>query len=222
MASQHNFSDALATWREIGLSELQKTLDAQGLEIVENQKESVLGRKALADKTKEYRKLPEEEKLDAWKGLLKSYQTEIDSLTRRSKVSENAFLNVYKILAEAPDPYPLLDVAVDQAVKVAEAQVLQSELARLREDNADLKRRVAEVATLEAAKKKAEARAEQLEEKMDEMIKEKVTQKENELNATYDERIRNYEDRCAACLHFAYPLNPSPAGNATCNARTRC
>lgn len=32
--------------------------------------------------------------------------------------------------------------------------------------------------------------------KMDEMIQEKVTQKENELNATYDEKMRNYEERC--------------------------
>ncbi len=37
---------------DINLSELQKTLDAQGIEVVENQKENVVGRKALADKTK--------------------------------------------------------------------------------------------------------------------------------------------------------------------------
>jgi len=37
---------------DINLSELQKTLDAQGIEVVESQKESVVGRKALADKTK--------------------------------------------------------------------------------------------------------------------------------------------------------------------------
>jgi len=37
---------------DINLSELQKTLDAQGVELVENQKESVVGRKALAEKTK--------------------------------------------------------------------------------------------------------------------------------------------------------------------------
>jgi homeobox protein cut-like len=41
-----------------------------------------------------------------------AYQTEIDNLTKRSKASENAFLNVYKVLAEAPDPYPLLEAAV--------------------------------------------------------------------------------------------------------------
>jgi homeobox protein cut-like len=56
---------------EIHLSELQKTLDAQGIEIVENQKESVVGRKNLSDRTKEYKKIPEEEKLNAWKSLLK-------------------------------------------------------------------------------------------------------------------------------------------------------
>lgn len=37
---------------EVNLSELQKTWDTQGVEVVENQKESVVGRKALADRTK--------------------------------------------------------------------------------------------------------------------------------------------------------------------------
>ena len=44
-----------------------------------------------------------------------AYQTEIDNLTKRSKSAENAFLNVYKVLAEAPDPYPLLEAAVVRA-----------------------------------------------------------------------------------------------------------
>ena len=78
----------------------------------------------------EFKKISDEEKLTAFKGLLKgaplsrristlwltlqyvAYQTEIDNLTKRSKSAENAFLNVYKVLAEAPDPYPLLEAAV--------------------------------------------------------------------------------------------------------------
>ena len=63
-------------------------------------------------RTAEFKKIPEESKLEGIKPLLKAYQTEIDQLTRRSKVSESAFLNAYKLLAEAPDPYPLLDAAV--------------------------------------------------------------------------------------------------------------
>ncbi|KAI0000520.1 CASP C terminal-domain-containing protein [Russula vinacea] len=185
--SEHNFSGALATWKNINLSELQKTLDTQGIEVVENQKESVVGRKALADKTKE--------KVNAFKGLLKSYQTEIDSLTKRSKSAESAFLSLYKVLADAPDPYPLLEAAIDQTVKIAEAGDLEDELQRVKAENAELQKRVSELANIDGAKKKAESRAEQLEEKMDVAIQERVAQKENELNATYDERMRNYEAR---------------------------
>ncbi|KIM91916.1 hypothetical protein PILCRDRAFT_57062 [Piloderma croceum F 1598] len=193
--AETNFSGALATWKTINLSDLQITLDAQGFEVVQNQKESLVGRKALADRTKEFKKIPDEDKVSAFKGLLKAYQTEIDSLTKRSKTSENAFLNIYKVLAEAPDPYPLLEAAVDQTVKVAEARELESELQRLRTENVDLRKRVGEVSVLEGAKKKADAKVEVLEQKMDEMIQEKILQKENELNATYDERLRNYEER---------------------------
>jgi homeobox protein cut-like len=134
---------------DVNLSELQKTLDGQGIEIVDNQKVSHLARKALADKTKgappplghlihsespssEFKKISDPEKLAAFKTLLKgtasslytvytkslistAYQTEIDNLTQRSKFSENAFLNVYKVIAEAPDPYPLLEAAVVRA-----------------------------------------------------------------------------------------------------------
>ncbi|KAH9858790.1 hypothetical protein C2E23DRAFT_19955 [Lenzites betulinus] len=194
-APEQNFSGALATWKDINLAELQKTLDGQGIELVENQKESVVGRKALADRTKEFRKIPDEEKVSAFKTLLKAYQTEIDSLTKRAKTAENAFLNVYKVLAEAPDPYPLLEAAVDQTVKVAEARELELELQRSREENAELRKRLNEVSALESAKKKADARVEQLEQKMEDLIQEKVAQKENEFNATYDEKMRNYEER---------------------------
>ncbi|KAG2153772.1 CASP C terminal-domain-containing protein [Suillus bovinus] len=183
-AAEHNFSGALATWKDIKLQELQKTLDAQGIEIVDNQKESILGRKQLADRTKEFKKIPDDEKLNSFKGLLKAYQTEIDNLTKRSKVSENAFLNVYKVLAEAPDPYPLLEAAVDQTVKATEAHALEAEVSRLRAENTELRQ---SSSAFDASKR----RVEQLETRMDEL----VAQKESEINAAYDERMRNYEER---------------------------
>ncbi|KJA20707.1 hypothetical protein HYPSUDRAFT_1090310 [Hypholoma sublateritium FD-334 SS-4] len=196
MASvETNFSAALATWKDVNLSELQKTLDKQGIELVDNQKENVVGRKALAEKTKEFKKIPDEEKLDAFKGLLKAYQTQIDNLTKRSKASDNAFLHVYKVLAEVPDPYPLLEAAVDQAVKVTEAIEHEAELLRLQVENAELKKRVNDFSSVENAKKKLETKVEQLEQKMDSLIQDKVSQKANELTATYDEKLRNYEDR---------------------------
>nr|ODN99957.1 homeobox protein cut-like [Cryptococcus depauperatus CBS 7855] len=195
MADQ-NFSAALVTWKEINLSELQKSLDKTAVEVVENQKENLVGRKKLAEQTREFKKSPDDtEKFAAIKILLKAYQGEIDSLTRRSKISETSFLNVYKLLADAPDPYPLLNVAVDQTVKVAEARMLESEVTRLRDENADLKKSLGEMFSLKDKKKKADAKVEQLEKKMDDLIQERVNQKEIELNAEYDERMRNYEER---------------------------
>ncbi|KAL4074255.1 CASP C terminal-domain-containing protein [Scleroderma yunnanense] len=194
-AAEYNFSGALTTWKAINFHELQKTLDAQGVEVVENQKENVLSRKGLSEKTKEFKKIPDNEKLNSFKGLLKAYQQEIDALTRRSKVTESAFLNVYKVLADAPDPYPLLEAAVEQAIASAENALLNVEVAtlkaeasRLRSENTDLRR---DSGTLDTTKRRVEV----LEAKMDDLILEKVSQKENELNATYDERMRNYEER---------------------------
>ncbi|KAF9263315.1 hypothetical protein L218DRAFT_840967, partial [Marasmius fiardii PR-910] len=83
----------------------------------------------------------------------------------------------------------------DQAVKAAEASDLELELKRVREENVELQRRVSELSSVESAKKKAEGKAEQLEQKMEELIQEKLTHKENELNATYDEKLMNYEER---------------------------
>ena len=145
---------------EIALHDLQRTLDQQGLEIVDNQKENMVGRKALAEKTRgtsiksstvhlrglecapvdqsSVYRIQKSPRRGKGPGLQdpperyaaptltyfrssrtltppshpKAYQTEIDNLTRRSKVAESAFLNVYKLLAEAPDPFPLLDAAV--------------------------------------------------------------------------------------------------------------
>ena len=45
---------------------------------------------------------------------------------------------------------------------------------------------------------------------MDELIQEKVAQKENELNATYDERIRNYEERYAQEIEYVVCMLISP------------
>jgi homeobox protein cut-like len=126
---------------------------------------------------------------------LKAYQSEIDSLTRRSKSSETAFLHVYKLLAEAPDPYPLLDAAVDQTIKAAQAEVLTSEVTRLKEENAELKNKLGDLANVDEKRRRAETRADGLEDKMEGLIGERLQQKENELNAKYDERMKNYEQR---------------------------
>lgn len=50
-------------------------------------------------------------------------------------------------------------------MKIAETRDLEDELQRVKVENAELQRRVSELANIDVAKKKVESRAEQLEEK---------------------------------------------------------
>lgn len=94
----------------------------------------------------------------------------------------------------------------EQTVKASQASQLEKELLKLKEENVALNRKVSELSGVETAKKKAESKAQLLEERMEDMISERVSQKENELNATYDERLRNYEDRFVISLRDPLPV----------------
>ena len=83
----------------------------------------------------------------------------------------------------------------DQTARASEAKLLESEVARLKEENSGLKKELAEAQGVEKERKRLQEKHDKLEKKMDDTIAEKVASKEAELNATYDERLRNYEDR---------------------------
>ncbi|KAA0065980.1 protein CASP [Cucumis melo var. makuwa] len=76
--------------------------------VAENQENSQKNHRKLAESTRDFKKAQPEEKLNLFSSLLKSYQEEVDNLTKRAKFGENAFLNIYQKLYEAPDPYPAL------------------------------------------------------------------------------------------------------------------
>ena len=50
---------------------------------------------------------------------------------------------------------------------------------------------------------------------MDVAIQERVAQKENELNATYDEKMRNYEARCVTNSSLVRVVIDIPLGSRT-------
>ena len=114
---------------DIDLTKLVAELDITASDIVSHQRESLLSRKDLAQKTKDFRKLDDSSKLAEFKSLLKgrrvkiiywtvtnsdvAYQTFIDLLTNHGKTTSSAFLQLYSSISEAPDPYPLLEASVD-------------------------------------------------------------------------------------------------------------
>ena len=106
----------MQTWVEIDLPSLQKKLDEQGIELKKRIKSFFIKQKELGFKTKEFKNW-KILKLNQFKSLLKLYQNEIDNLTNKNKMVENYFFGIYRSLAEAPDPRPLLEMSLDSVIE---------------------------------------------------------------------------------------------------------
>lgn len=120
-------------WNEFGLGAFQKQLDQYAGDMTVRQDEAELGRKKLIEMSKEFKKSATDEVRKTVSPLVKAFQSEIDSLTRRSKAAESCFLTVYKKLSDAPDPAPLLNQAVASKQKLSTLTDLELEKNQLRE-----------------------------------------------------------------------------------------
>ena len=56
-----------------------------------------------------FRAKSREEQANSIPDILKSYQDEIDQLSRRAKASEASFFALYKALYDGPDPAPIIE-----------------------------------------------------------------------------------------------------------------
>jgi len=192
---EDSFSSAIKIWEQINLGELQKTLDEQGLKIINNQKESLASRKQLAEQTRDFKRLSNEEKLIKFKSLLKAYQNEIDNITKRSKVSETAFLNVYKILLEAPDPSVLLTSVMDQNVNKEDLEFIKKENENLKNELKNLNNEFTDYKIKNSNVSVLKQQVVLYETKIEELVNEKVIEKEAEMKNVNDEKIMLFKER---------------------------
>ncbi|KAL2823390.1 CASP C terminal-domain-containing protein [Aspergillus cavernicola] len=210
----NKFQRAIAAWRGIDLSNTLAKLDGTASDIVAEQRDALVQRKDLAQKTKDFRKLDDSSKLTEYKGLLKAYQGFIDLLTNQGKASSSAFLQLYSSLSEAPDPYPLLETSIDSLVLAeetvpqltSERTQLQSSVDRLTSQLEDTEQRLQEE---RAARRK-------LEENQDTKIKEVevswsgvLSEKTNNWTAkekSLEEKVEN-QDRLIKDLKASYEVS---------------
>lgn len=171
-------SRVLTFWRDFDLEKWRAKLDEQGLKIGDNQESSLKNRRKLAESTRDFKKASNDEKAKAFPALLKGYQEEVDNLTKRAKFGENAFLNIYQKLYEAPDPVPALSSGAELATRLAEFELenrkMKQELEEYRSEAAHLKNQQATVRRLEE-------RNRLLEQQMEEKVKEIVEMKQRSL-----------------------------------------
>ncbi|KAI9141172.1 CASP C terminal-domain-containing protein [Paraphysoderma sedebokerense] len=186
---------ALHSWQALNLPQLIRDLTSTATEVVENQKQGQEGRRKLAEQTKDFKKLPDDQKLLEFKNLLKGYQNEIDSLTKRSKFSETAFLDVFKSVSEAPDPAPLLSHALDQSSQVNELSSIEKQNKELRNEIENLNEQIQNLRIQEGQSAKLQSKLTHYETKMEELIRDKLAARETEIKAEYEEKSRIFKDR---------------------------
>ncbi|XP_051540367.1 homeobox protein cut-like 1 [Myxocyprinus asiaticus] len=147
-------------WKRFDLQQLQKELDATATALANRQDESEQSRKKLIDQSREFKKSTPEDLRKQIAPLLKGFQAEIDALSKRSKESEAAFLNVYKRLVDVPDPVSALEAAQQLQVTVRKMHDLETENQRLKDTLQEYEREIAEVknqeGTIKALKEKLE------------------------------------------------------------------
>ncbi|XP_027924823.1 protein CASP [Vigna unguiculata] len=167
-----------AFWKDFELEKEKTVLDEQGLRIAENQENSQKNRRKLAENTRDFKKASPEDKLSLFSSLLKGYQEEVDNLTKRAKFGENAFLNIYQKLYEAPDPYPALVSIAEQDLKLSE---LESENRKMKVELEEFRTEATHLKNQQATIRRLEERNRQLEQQMEEKVKEIVEIKQRSL-----------------------------------------
>ncbi|KAL6973556.1 hypothetical protein U1Q18_027742 [Sarracenia purpurea var. burkii] len=165
-------------WKDFDLEKERIVLDEQGLRIAENQENSQKNRRKLAESTRDFKKASADEKLSLFTSLLKGYQEEVDNLTKRAKFGENAFLNIYQKLYEAPDPYPVLASIADKDLKLSE---LESDNRKMKLELEEFRTEATHLKNQQATIRRLEERTRQLEQQMEEKVKEIVDIKQRSL-----------------------------------------
>lgn len=194
-------------------------LDSTASDIVVQQRDALVQRKELAQKTKDFKKLEDEAKLSEYKGLLKAYQSFIDLLTNQGKASSSSFLQLYSSLSEAPDPYPLLEASVDSLVLseetvpklTSERDQLQQSVERLTRQQEETEKRLQEE---RAARKKLEenqeARAKEIASSWEAVLTEKTNNWEAK-EKSLEEKVEN-QDRLIKELKASYEVSQRLGG----------
>ncbi|KAM4820607.1 homeobox protein cut-like 1 isoform 10-T10 [Thomomys bottae] len=153
-----NVGSMFQYWKRFDLQQLQRELDATATVLANRQDESEQSRKRLIEQSREFKKSTPEDLRKQVAPLLKSFQGEIDALSKRSKEAEAAFLNVYKRLIDVPDPVPALDLGQQLQLKVQRLHDIETENQKLRETLEEYNKEFAEVknqeVTIKALKEK--------------------------------------------------------------------
>ncbi|KAF0030386.1 hypothetical protein F2P81_017117 [Scophthalmus maximus] len=177
-------------WKRFDLQQLQKELDATATQLANRQDESEQSRKKLIDLSREFKKNTPEDFRKQVAPLLKSFQGEIDALSKRSKEAEAAFLNVYKKIIDVPDPVPVLELAQQLQLKLQRMHDIETENTKLRETLEDYNKEFADVKNQEVTIKALKEKIREYEQSLKNQAENLAQEKQLQLHNDYAEKER--------------------------------
>lgn len=181
-------------WKEFDLQELQKELDTTATELANRQDESDASRKRLVEQSREFKKNTPEDVRKLVAPLLKSFQGEVDFLSKRSKAAEAAFLSIYKKLIDLPDPVSVLEYATTIQKKAQRVVDLEIENKQLRDTLDEYNHEFAEVKNQEVTIKQLRDKLKDCEEKIEATAEARTKEKEKELQRLFADKERYLQE----------------------------
>ncbi|XP_069471090.1 protein CASP isoform X4 [Ambystoma mexicanum] len=189
-----NVGSMFQYWKRFDLQQLQRELDATATVLANRQDESEQSRKKLIDQSREFKKNTPDDLRKQVAPLLKSFQAEIDALSKRSKEAEAGFLNVYKRLIDVPDPAPALDLGQQLQLKVQRMHDIETENQKLRETLEEYNKEFAEVKNQEVTIKALKEKIKEYEQTLKTLAENIALEKEHKLQNDFAEKERKLQE----------------------------
>ncbi|XP_071003923.1 homeobox protein cut-like 1 [Oncorhynchus clarkii lewisi] len=181
-------------WKRFDLQQLQRELDATATQLANRQDESEQSRKKLIDQSRDFKKNTPEDVRKQVAPLLKSFQGEIDALSKISKEAEGSFLNVYKTLIDVPDPVPVLELGQQLQLKLQRMHDIETENLKLRETLEDYNKEFTEVKNQEVTIKALKEKIRDYEQSLKNQAENLVQEKQVQLHNDYAEKERKLQE----------------------------
>uniref|UniRef100_A0A6Q2Z6L1 Protein CASP n=1 Tax=Esox lucius TaxID=8010 RepID=A0A6Q2Z6L1_ESOLU len=197
-------------WKRFDLQQLQRELDATATQLANRQDESEQSRKKLIDQSRDFKKNTAEDIRKQVAPLLKSFQGEIDALSKRSKEAEAAFLNVYKKLIDVPDPAPALELSQQLQLKLQRMHDIETENVKLRETLEDYNKEFADVKNQEVTIKTLKEKIREYEQSL--KIQAEVLAQEKQLQIHNDYAEKESALEVMPCLVHTHARSHTHAG----------
>ncbi|XP_036760410.1 homeobox protein cut-like 1 isoform X11 [Manis pentadactyla] len=189
-----NVGSMFQYWKRFDLQQLQRELDATATVLANRQDESEQSRKRLIEQSREFKKNTPEDLRKQVAPLLKSFQGEIDALSKRSKEAEAAFLTVYKRLIDVPDPVSALDLGQQLQLKVQRLHDIETENQKLRETLEEYNKEFAEVKNQEVTIKALKEKIREYEQTLKNQAETIALEKEQKLQNDFAEKERKLQE----------------------------